>query len=79
MRYITHNKHTKMEQRYIRLIEAGIRGLKLGTKAPHETKAPMCLNLLKSINPPMYEELLSKWKSAVSDYNQMKKALKRLR
>lgn len=57
-----------MEQKLIRLIEAGIRGLKLGTKAPNETKAPSSLNRLKEINLPMYEDLLGKWKNAVADY-----------
>jgi hypothetical protein len=57
-----------MEHKYIRLIEAGIRGLTMGTKAPDETKAPMCLNLLKPINKPMYEELLGKWALALDTY-----------
>jgi len=57
-----------MEQKYVRLIEAGIRGLKQGTKAPNETKAPMALNRLKAINQPMYEDLIQKWKKAVEDY-----------
>jgi len=61
-----------MEQKYIRLIEAGIRGLNQGTKTPSETKAPMCLNLLKPINEPMYEELLGKWALAVDTYKRKK-------
>jgi len=61
-----------MEQTYIRLIEAGIRGLKMRTKAPNETKAPSSLNRLKEINLPMYEELLGKWAVAVDAYKRKK-------
>jgi hypothetical protein len=57
-----------MEQTYIKLIEAGIRAVKGGRKAPNETKAPSSLNKLKSINLPMYEDLIKKWASAVADY-----------
>lgn len=57
-----------MEEQLIRLIEAGIRALQMGTKAPNETKAPVSLNKLKSINPPMYEDLVQKWKQAVEEY-----------
>lgn len=57
-----------MEQQLIKMIEAGIRGLKFGTKAPNETKAPIALNKLKAINQPMYEDLLQQWKKAVEEY-----------
>jgi len=59
-----------MEHTYIGLIEAGIRGLKQGTKTPSTTKAPMALNRLKPINEAMYEDLLGKWGDAVRSYNE---------
>jgi hypothetical protein len=57
-----------MEERYIRMIKAGIFALNQGTKTPSQTKAPMALNKLKTVNLPMYEDLLQKWKKAVEDY-----------
>lgn len=52
-----------MEQELIKKIKGGMFGIKNGTKEPKEI-APL-LNKLKTLNLPMYEELLKEYKKAL--------------
>ena len=58
-----------LEENCIRKIEAGIRGIKSGTKTPIEAKCGYFLNKLKPLNPPMYEELLAQYVQTKKDYD----------
>ena len=57
------------EELYIKNIENGIRAIRLGTKKPSETLAPVSLNKLKQINIGLYEDYLAKYKRILADYN----------
>lgn len=61
-----------VEELYIKNIENGIRAIRLGTKKPSETLAPVSLNRLKQINIGMYEDYLAKYKRILADYNKRK-------
>jgi tRNA(Arg) A34 adenosine deaminase TadA len=58
-----------MEDQLIRNIEAGIRGIRFGTKTPQSANVGNSLNRLKDINIGMYEDLIEKYKTVVSEYN----------
>ncbi len=49
------------EEIYIKKIENGIRGIKMGTKTPEEVQVGHYLAKLKPLNPMMYEDLLEKY------------------
>jgi hypothetical protein len=57
------------EEIYIKNIENGIRGLKMGTKTPSETNVGINLNKLKLVNEGMYIDLLNRYKEAINQYN----------
>ena len=54
-----------MEQTLIRLIENGIRAVKLGSKTPQEVSVNNHLARLKVINPGMSEDLQKKYVEVV--------------
>ena len=56
------------EELYIKNIEAGIRAIRMGTKEPSETRAPVSLNKLKEVNVGLYEDYLAKYKNVLADY-----------
>lgn len=56
-----------IEETYVKHIEDGIRAIRLG-KHPKDTKAPLGLNKLKTINEGLYDDLLEKYKKAVKEY-----------
>ena len=59
-----------MEEILIKNIEAGIRGIRLGTKTPETAKVGVSLNRLKDINEGQYQDYLKKYIDVV---NQIKK------
>lgn len=61
-----------VEELYIKNIENGIRAIRLGTKKPSETLAPVSLNRLKQINVGLYEDYLAKYKRILAEYNKRK-------
>lgn len=54
-----------MEQILIKKIQGGLMGIKLGTKEPKEVAK--LLNMLKPINPGMYDEFLEKYKKVITE------------
>ena len=61
------------EELYIKNIEAGIRAIRMGTKEPSETRAPVALNKLKEVNFGLYEDYLAKYKNVLADYEKRRK------
>jgi hypothetical protein len=58
------------EELYIKNIENGIRGIRLGVKKPEEV-APIVssnLNRLNKVNEGMYDDLLQKYERVLNDY-----------
>jgi len=60
---------TSIEETCIRKIEAGIRGLKNGTKTPQEANCGYFLNKLKDLNDGMYQDLLAQYIEAKNGYD----------
>jgi hypothetical protein len=60
------------EEIYIRHIENGIRAIRMGTKEPKDTLAPVSLNKLKQINLGLYEDYLDRYKNVLKEYNKRK-------
>jgi hypothetical protein len=60
------------EELYIKNIEAGIRAIRMGTKEPSDTRAPVSLNKLKEVNVGLYEDYLAKYKNVLADYHNRK-------
>ena len=58
------------EDQLIRKITGGIAAIKRGTKTPEEAGLGRMLNTLKTINLPMYEELLDNYKAAVETHKE---------
>lgn len=58
-----------MEDLYIRNIENGIRGIRLGSKTPADANVGSPLNKLKALNPGMHDDLMAKYKNVVEEYN----------
>ena len=56
-----------IEETYVKQIEDGIRAIRLG-KHPKDTKAPIALNKLKSINEGLYQDLLKKYKNVMKEF-----------
>jgi len=59
----------KAEELYIKNIESGIRAIRMGSKKPNDTRAPVSLNKLKEVNVGLYEDYLAKYKRVLADYN----------
>jgi hypothetical protein len=57
------------EELYIKNIESGIRAIRMGSKEPNDTRAPVSLNKLKEVNVGLYEDYLAKYKRVLVDYN----------
>lgn len=62
------NKNMSTEDTLIKNIENAIRSIRLGTKTPAETNVGYNLNKLKEVNIGLYEDLLAKYKAALSQY-----------
>lgn len=58
-----------IEDCYIKKIECGIRGIKLGTKKPSEININNTLEKLKVVNVGMYEDLLDKYVKTMESYS----------
>jgi hypothetical protein len=61
-----------MEEVYIKVIEGGIRSIRLGTKSPSEARLSQTFEKLKKLNEGMAAELMEKYKNVVKDYNNRK-------
>ena len=61
-----------MEEVYIKVIEGGIRSIRLGIKSPSEARLSQTFEKLKKINEGMAAELMEKYKNVVKDYNNRK-------
>lgn len=63
------------EDIYIRNIENGIRGIRMGSKKPEEIASSISTNFnrLYAVNLGMYEELINKYQNVVNDYQNRKK------
>lgn len=57
-----------MEERLIKNIEAGIRGIRLGTLTPQTANTGVNLNKLKLLNEGLYQDYLKKYINVVNDY-----------
>ena len=60
------------EEMYVKNIENGIRAIRMRTKAPKDTLAPVSLNKLKQLNEGLYVDYIEKYKTAVAEYNKNK-------
>lgn len=58
-----------IEDCYVKKIECGIRGIKLGTKKPSEVDINEALEKLKKVNDGLYEDLLKKYITIMESYN----------
>lgn len=58
-----------MEDVYVKHIENGIRGIRLGTKTPLEAKVAQSFERLKKVNEGMHQDLMAKYKKVVEDWN----------
>tara|TARA_R110002050_G_scaffold79261_12_gene169444 strand:- start:5027 stop:5230 length:204 start_codon:yes stop_codon:yes gene_type:complete len=56
------------EEIHIGRIEGGIRAIRGGRKSPEQADIGKSLNILKTLNEPMYDDLLSKYKRVVEKY-----------
>jgi hypothetical protein len=58
------------EEIYIRNVENGIRGIRLGAKKPEDVAEAVASNLnrLNKVNEGMFEDLLRKYENVVNDY-----------
>ena len=59
------------EELYIKNVESGIRGIRIGGKKPSDVASSVATNFnrLKSVNLPMYEDLMEKYDEVVRVYN----------
>jgi hypothetical protein len=60
-----------IEETYVKHIENGIRGIKLGTKKPEDTNVGKYLNKLKPINDGLYDELMERYSEVMKRYNKL--------
>lgn len=58
-----------MERLYVKYIENGLRGLRLGTKTPETCQCGKWLNKLKKINEPLWEDYMDDYQKHLRDYN----------
>jgi len=58
------------EEIYIKNVENGIRGIRLGAKKPEDVAYVVSSNLnrLNKVNEGMFEDLLKKYENVVNDY-----------
>ena len=56
------------EDLYIKNVKNAIRAIKLGTKKPEDTNVGFNLNKLKTVNEPMYDDLLNDYKAVLIEY-----------
>lgn len=56
------------EDLYIKNVRNAIRAIKMGTKKPEDTNVGFNLNKLKTVNEPMYDELLNDYKAVLAEY-----------
>lgn len=56
------------EEYYVKYIESGIRGIKLGTKKPQETNVSKFFEKLRDINIGLYDDLMEQYKVAVENH-----------
>ena len=63
------------EEIYIKNIENGIRGIRLGSKKPEEIASSMTTNFnrLSEVNLGMFEDLMKKYDNVVNDYKNRRK------
>ena len=57
-----------IEETYVKHIENGIRGIKLGTKKPEDTKVGKYLTKLKPINDGLYDDLMERYSEVIRKY-----------
>ena len=57
-----------IEEHYIRQIENGIRGIKLGTKTPMTANLSKSFEKLRSSNDGLCDDLLKKYDNVVKNY-----------
>lgn len=62
-----------MEELIIKKIEAGIRGIRLGTKSPKDVKVQEYLDRLDNMNSVWHLELLMSYDKAKKSYENRKK------
>jgi hypothetical protein len=60
------------EEIYVSKVEAGIRGIRLGSKTPNEAQVGLWLNKLKTVNDGLYDDLFQKYKNVLKDYEKRK-------
>jgi len=65
-----------MEEKYIKNIENGFRGLRLGTKTPATCNVAPNLNKLKGLNEGLYYDFLNDYTQLVKDYKEGKFGIK---
>jgi hypothetical protein len=58
-----------IEDCYVKKIECGIRGIKLGTKKPSDVNIADALEKLKVVNDGLYEDLLNKYLKTMESYS----------
>ena len=61
------------EELYIKRIECGIRGIKLGTKTPKEANVGHWLNKLKTLNDGLHDDYFIKYKKIMKEFEKRKK------
>tara|TARA_B100000767_G_C19281712_1_gene335746 strand:- start:311 stop:502 length:192 start_codon:yes stop_codon:yes gene_type:complete len=57
-----------MEQLTIKKIERGLRGIRLGTKTPQESKVPYFLNKLEEMNSHWHSDYIVKFEKVKRNY-----------
>jgi hypothetical protein len=57
-----------MEDILIKKIKGGISAIKCGNKTPQEVGIGAFLNRLKTINKPMYDELMNDYKAVIQKF-----------
>lgn len=65
-------RRVSCEELYIKHIENGIRGIRMGTKTPEDARVGVYLNKLKPLNPFMYDDLLEKYSKCLKNHKEKK-------
>lgn len=60
------------ETLYIKKIENGIRGIRMGTKSPYELMLLRWFAKLEPLNQGLHDDLLEKYKKVLKHFNQKK-------
>ena len=58
-----------MERLYIKNIENGLRGLRMGTKTPETCQCGKWLNKLRAVNEALWEDYMSDYQEHLKKYN----------